>query len=147
MSIAPVAAEQGGGPTTRPGADLPLRPVRRAWRPRARWLVLAGLAVVLAVTAALPWEWSFIDDGALLTALHAQQQAHGALLGIPADIYQMYRVDLTWGLFRPSYWVYAGTFYLLPVGLAHAVRLAMVVAALGGPLALIGRRYAGQTRV
>src|SRR5690349_14457078 len=94
-----------------PSTAAPPRPHRL--RPTRR-LGLAVLVVALAVTALLPWEWSFIDDGGLLTVLHAKQKAYGTLAGIPADIYQMYLTDLSWGLFRPAYWVYCGTFYLLP---------------------------------
>jgi hypothetical protein len=116
-------------------------PVRRAVY---RWLV--GGAVLLVGYALLPWEWSFIDDPRLVDTLHAEQHAHGWLPGTVAAIGSAYRFDATWGLFRPSWWVYAGVFYLLPAGPAHAVRLAMYAAALAGPLALLARGRTGRFR-
>ena len=80
---------------------------RRRW-PRAAWL--AGGVVVLIGYGALPWEWSFIDDTGALAILHGQQGAHGTLGGILAASHVWYRVDLDWGLFRPAWWLYAGTF-------------------------------------
>src|SRR5256885_1375190 len=106
---------------------------RRRW-PRAAWL--AGGVVVLIGYGALPWGRSFIDDPGALAILHGQQGAHGTLGGILAASHVWYRVDLDWGLFRPGWWLYAGTFYLLPAGAAHAVRLLMLGVAVAGPLAL-----------
>jgi len=55
-----------------------------------------------------------------------------------------YGMDVSWGLFRPSWWVYAGTFYLLPAGAAHAVRLLMLALAAAGPLVLVARTAKGR---
>ncbi|MEN3309914.1 MAG: hypothetical protein V7603_6116 [Micromonosporaceae bacterium] len=149
MSITPVTADQESDVPRRQRVSPQPGPVSRVRlsRPRVRPLAaFAALAAGLVLVALLPWEWSFIDDGALLTVLHAKQNAHGAILAVPADIYQMYRTDLSWGLFRPSYWVYCGIFYLLPVGPAHAVRVAMLLAALAGPLLVVWRAFAGRVR-
>jgi hypothetical protein len=141
MSITIVAAGEARDLGQRPD------PPRRVRLPRGRLLLLGGLAVGLVLAALPRWEWSFIDDGALLNALHTQQRLHGTFGGIPADIYQMYRNDVSWGLFRPAYWVYCATFYLLPVGVAHALRIAMLLAALAGPLLVIWRTFAGRVRL
>ncbi|WP_203921611.1 hypothetical protein [Rugosimonospora africana] len=109
------------------------------------WLLVILVAALVA-SAFLPWEWSFIDDGNQITILRGDQAAHGWLGGILQDMIDMYHKDRWWGLFRPSFWVFAGTFYLLPVGPAHAVRLAMVVCAIGGPLVVAARRFTGRPR-
>jgi hypothetical protein len=110
------------------------------------WLLVILLAGVVA-SAFLPWEWSFIDDGNQITILRGDQAAHGWLGGILRDVVDMYQKDRWWGLFRPSWWVYAGTFYLLPVKAAHAVRVAMVACAILGPLVVVSRRFTGRARV
>jgi hypothetical protein len=138
----PLTAQEsapGAAPAPPDGPAIPARHL-------GRWLV-GGLAVAIVAAAFLPWECSFIDDGALLTALHSEQAAHGWLGGVLHDVADMYLADRSWGLFRPAFWVYSATFYALPVGVAHAVRLAMVACALAGPLALVGRRFTGGIRI
>src|SRR6266511_671970 len=100
-----------------PGTPGPAR--RRRWI-RGAWVAagLAGLAGLVAV-AALPWEWSFIDDTGGREILHEQQDRHGTAAGVWHAVEVWYLLDLTWGLFRPSWWLYAGVLYLLPVGPAH----------------------------
>jgi hypothetical protein len=128
-----------------PGADR--RGLAEAWRrhPVARWLLIV-LVIAVSATSFLPWEWSFIDDGAMITNLRDAQARHGWLGGILDTIGSMISFDRSWGLFRPFFWVFSATFYLLPVGPAHAVRVAMLVCALAGPLVLVGRRFTGTTR-
>src|SRR5947209_2747714 len=99
---------------------------------------LVGVAALVGV-AELPWEWSFIDDTGVLAILHGQQDLHGTVGGVWSAARVAYDLDTTWGLFRPAWWLYAGAFYLLPAGPAHAVRLLMLALALAGPLALVTR--------
>jgi hypothetical protein len=141
MAFTPTALTDSAKPrSTQPD------PRPRARFPRAYVLLLGAVLIVLVLIALAPWEWSFIDDGNMLTILHGQQKAYGTLPGIPGDAYDWFRRDLTWGLFRPAFWVYAGTFYLLPVGPAHALRFAMLFAAVGGPMVAIARGFAGRAR-
>jgi len=136
-----LSTELSGAP---PGTPGPAR--RRRWI-RVAWVVagLAGLAGLVAV-AALPWEWSFIDDTGGREILHEQQDRHGTAAGVWHAVEVWYRLDLTWGLFRPSWWLYAGVFYLLPVGPAHAARVLMLALAVAGPLLLAARAGRGPTR-
>jgi hypothetical protein len=147
---APEAGSDAPAPET--GSDVPTAqagpaaPATTRNYHLGRWLAVV-LALAVLATAFLPWEWSFIDDGLMLTTLHGNQAQHGWFGGILYDILDMYRADKSWGLFRPTFWVFTGTFYLLPVGLAHAVRVGMVVCALAGPLVLVGKRFTGGPRV
>jgi len=112
--------------------------------------LLGAVVLALAGIAALPWEWSFIDDTALLGHLHRNQAAHGSLVGVLTTIRGAAAWDVTdWGLFRPAYWVYQGVFYLLPVGPAHAARVGMLGLAVAGPVVALLRqvRAAPGTRV
>jgi hypothetical protein len=112
---------------------VPDATVQRPKRHRIWWGLCA--AVVLLIVAMLPWEWSFIDDSALIGHLRWNMNAYGHFGGIAATIRNAAEWDLTtWGLFRPSYWLYQGVFYLLPVGPAHAVRVAMLALAVAGPI-------------
>jgi hypothetical protein len=138
-----VAARQAPASTVVPVRE----PTRFGAARRARWLFGSALLIALAGTALLPWEWSFIDDGDQLTRLHSSQAAHGPVAGVLSDVLAMYRTDLSWGLFRPAFWVFGATFYLLPVEVAHAVRIAMLLCAFAGPLVIIGRTFAGRPRL
>lgn len=105
------------------------------------------MAAILVGWAYLPlWEWSFIDDGQLLAALDVSRARHGPVAGVAYAFVAAIQFDVEWGLFRPSYWVYVATFYLLPSGAAHAVRLAMCWVALAGPLIELGRRLPAAKR-
>ncbi|NJC70106.1 hypothetical protein HC031_10345 [Planosporangium thailandense] len=117
-------------------------------RVRVRWVLLGVLLVVgvLAAIARLPWEWSFIDDSALLDVVNPQVRAHGPVGGFVTAAYEMYRIDLTWGLFRPAYWLYVAGFYQLPVGVAHAIRVAMLVTVFVGAVSAVVDRASGQRR-
>jgi hypothetical protein len=94
----------------------------------------------LVAYALLPWEWSFVDDDGSISRLTGAQATYGWLPGIAQATYESMRFDLSWGLFRPAYWVYTATFYALPVGVAHALRLAMLAVAVAGPVAIVARR-------
>jgi hypothetical protein len=106
-------------------------PVSAARRRPFGVVFLVGGLVLLVGYALLPWEWSFIDDTGALAILHGH--------GVPGAVRVWYRMDLDWGLFRPAWWLYGGTFYLLPAGAAHAVRLAMLGVAVAGPVLLVPR--------
>jgi hypothetical protein len=117
---------------------------------RRRLLVAAVVAVVLAAAVVgfglLPWEWSFIDDGGLMTYSAAARETHGPVAGTWTYIETGWRYDFQWGLFRPVFWVWVPLFYLLPVGAAHAVRAGMLLAAVGGAVLAVSREFAGRQR-
>ena len=93
------------------------------------------------------WDWSTIDDPGHALLLRQRIEE----LGLPGGMLQygrdLFEIDRTWALFRPSYWVCPSFFYLLPVGLAHVVRLAMVVVAIAGPLVFLRRHRASMPRL
>lgn len=120
--------------------------------PTVRWWLrhagpVLGMTAMLVGWAYLPlWEWSFIDDGQLLAALDSSRARHGPVAGVAHTFAAAVRFDLDWGLFRPGYWVYVSTFYLLPSGAAHAVRLAMCWIAFAGPLVAVAHRVSAGRR-
>ncbi len=110
--------------------DAGLRPQQRSLVKRPSfWIWTVALTAVVVFWAALPWTWSLIDDPGMRIALLDSIHSHGIVMGILDRITDVGSLDYTWGLFRPLYWVFAGLFYLLPVGPAHALRLAMILVA------------------
>ena len=95
-------------------------------------LVVVVLGLVLLTGWALkPWQWSLVDDPDYRLNLLRAQQQDGWLGGILERINAAYVYDRTGGQFRPLLWVYSATFYLLGPGLAHAVRLLLLLVAIG----------------
>lgn len=104
-------------------------------------LVVVLIAAALTLTWALaPAEWSFVDDAGLKQALDASVREHGVLSGISHQVGSMVDIDRSWGLFRPLYWVYAATFYLLGAPAAHGLRMLLFVLAIVVPVAVVHRR-------
>lgn len=118
-------------------------PARAASRLPTRW-ILAGLGVAAFVAVSLlPWEWSLIDDGGMVYSVESHRAARGVLGGFVATVQEQITVDRGWGLFRPAWWVNVPVFYALPVGVAHAVRVAMLVVVFAAAVAVVvdgGRR-------
>ncbi|GIG56515.1 hypothetical protein Lfu02_08870 [Longispora fulva] len=96
-----------------------------------RLLILAAVLLV-AGWLLVPWEWSLIDDG--------QALGHVQSIGVrqTAELYRF--TDGSWGLFRPMFWLYMGTFYLLPVKIAFTARMLMLATAVAIPAWLVWRR-------
>lgn len=116
-------------------------PVQRIESPgRKGWPIglLLGLAFIL-VWALIPAEWSFVDDPLQKQLLVDSIHHHGVVGGVLHRIAAGYADDRSWGLFRPAYWVYCATFYLLNPALAHALRAAFFVAVIGAPLVVATR--------
>jgi hypothetical protein len=104
--------------------------------------VLACLAICVAWTL-LPWQWSLIDDpGLRISALDAWDHGLGGLWSHFTD---QWTADRSWGLFRPGYWAYLVLFYLLPVGAAHGMRLALLLVVLIIPPLAVRRRVGRAT--
>lgn len=108
----------------------------RIHKPAVIGAVIAGLVfVALAlVWLQIDWAWSPVDDAGHVLALNALMDESGPLLGMARYAIEMFEIDLDWGLFRPSYWLYPSLFYLLPTAPAHVVRLLMALLAIIGPL-------------
>ncbi len=114
-----------------------------------RWLVALGAVLLAGVVAVgfLPWEWSFIDDGNLITRTQLARTVNGPVSGTLGYIVDGWHYDLSWGLFRPVFWVFIPFFYLLPVGAAHALRAAMLVTAVAGAMVAVSRGHQGPQRL
>ena len=103
--------------------------------------------IVIAVSwwyISLPWEWSDIDDPGFVLSLENETAKHG-IFGYLTHVWHMVQVDLNWGLFRPSYWLYPSVVYGFPIGIAHLIRLALLLLALIGPIIAFRRRGANTT--
>ena len=110
---------------------------------------LVGLAALLIIAFAwwyvtLPWEWSNIDDPGFVLSLEFEKEEN-ALLGYLTHVWFMIDIDLSWGLFRPSYWLYPSFIYGFPIGIAHLIRLGLLMVALIGPVVAFRRRGADTT--
>ncbi|MEO6713337.1 MAG: hypothetical protein ABIM89_07905 [Mycobacteriales bacterium] len=120
-----------------------------AGAPRSRWhtltsdrrrVITVGLLVLVIVWAVLPWQWSLVDDAGYRLALKQAAQQNGWWDAVTGRISAVYADDRAGGQFRPVLWLYAGLFYSLPSGLAHALRLVMVIVAVGGVGLVVSRR-------
>jgi hypothetical protein len=104
------------------------------------WVVIAlTTATVVGYWSLHQWTWSTIDDPGFVIDLHARMAREGWLAGTASFVGKNVNGDLTWGLFRPAYWVYP-LVYALPSALIHLMRLGMLAAAIGGPLVYLRRR-------
>jgi hypothetical protein len=125
-----------------------VHPPQRSHRRRAAVVALVVLVgVSLVVVARLPWEWSLIDDSGLVDLVGARVSDKGAVGGFTSSVGDLYRTDVDWGLFRPAYWVYVAAFYQLPVGPAHAGRVAMLLCAFAGAVAAVVNGAIGSRRI
>lgn len=109
--------------------------------------VLTAVIVLVILWARINWAWSPVDDAGHVLALRNLQEQHGFLSGIAAYAVELVRVDITWGLFRPSYWAYPTVFYLLSPTGAHVVRLLLILLAVAGPLVHFYRQGARGPRL
>ena len=115
-------------------ADSITRTRKRDWRILA--VIGGGLALIglVFVWLGINWAWSPVDDAGHVLALNALMEESGPIIGMARYALAMFEIDMSWGLFRPSYWLYPSLFYLLPTGPAHVVRLLMALVAIIGPL-------------
>lgn len=121
-------------------ADLAARERRHAKSLIATILVVAALIGLAILWMRIDWAWSPVDDAGHVLALQALTEESGHPLGMARYAIEMFNIDLEWGLFRPSYWLYPSLFYLLPTGPAHFVRLLMVFVTIAGPLVFFHRQ-------
>jgi len=130
--------------TSRPKPGLLLR-LRQHWIRVA--IVAAAALIVFGFVwwyVSLPWEWSNIDDPGFVLSLQSETSRNG-FLGYLTHVWFMIDIDLTWGLFRPSYWLYPSLVYGFPIGIAHLIRLALLLLAIIGPVIAFRRRGADIT--
>ena len=110
-------------------------------------LILFAVIFVMSTLWAflIPWTWSTIDDPGFVLSLKAATADSNVLFAIWDHIISAAQNEPAWGVFRPAYWVYLATFYLLPVDVAHGLRMAMLLVAIAGPLVYIHRRGASKS--
>ncbi len=116
-------------------------------QPRATsvWRLLSFALVALALVALIiwwirvPWTWSPVDDAGHVNAVGELVRTQGFFSGLLSYTEQQFRGDISWGLFRPSYWAYPSFIYVLSSEWAHVVRLVMAFVAIGGPLVYFRR--------
>lgn len=93
------------------------------------------------------WEWSFLDDAGQKTYALGYRTHRGLLGGVWANAKAQYDADIhQWGLFRPLWYPYASTFYLLSPAIAHALRFAMVLVVVVLPPLWLSRPREGRSR-
>jgi len=106
------------------------------------------ITVISAIWAfAIPWTWSTIDDPGYVLSLKAASSDSNTVFAIWEQILNAARNGPAWGVFRPAFWVYQSTVYLLPVAVVHGLRMAMLLVAIAGPLIYINRRGASKSVV
>ena len=118
-----------GEPATEPSTKQGHR-----WQFTAIALIALLVGTVLTLWGSIAWTWSPVDDAGHVLALRTLIDENGLLLGMVNYVLELIRVDLSWGLFRPAYWVYPSLFYLADPTTAHVVRLVMLIVAIAGPL-------------
>lgn len=123
--------------------DTPAPEEARGWAPSLLAWVLAGLSGAVTVLVHRSWQWSLIDDPFQVRALEQQVSRHGHMSGVLHRFVECAQSDWGWGLFRPAYWIYQSTFYLMGPTPARATRGFLLGLALCVPLIVIGRSLRG----
>lgn len=101
---------------------------------------MSVILVLIILWLVIEWEWSTIDDPGLVIAAQSARDLNGIPGGILVRLNEAYEVDRSWGLFRPSYWLYQATVYQFPIPLPQVLRLLMVIVVLAGPLVFFARQ-------
>ncbi len=97
-------------------------------------LLVTLLSISLLLALANEWEWSLMDDVGIALDNHRFIEQLGWLNGTIANLKQLARGDWAWGLFRPAYWVYCVSVYLLSPSLVFSLRVAMLAISIIGPI-------------
>jgi hypothetical protein len=82
------------------------------------------LLILLFTYSRYSWEWSVMDDpGYVLRLQQSIAETGGTFSGILYNFRQHRAVDTVGGIFRPAFWAYTSTVYLLPPNWAYTSRL------------------------
>ena len=120
----------------------------RAWPSKVLLPAIALVTLTLgAIWLWIPWEWAPIDDPGQVILLGREIAESGRISGTYNRFSQLVNGDVSWGIFRPSYWIFQVSVYQLPISLAHLARLAMVVVAILGPLLYFRRSGASSSKL
>lgn len=107
---------------------------------------MIAVAIVLVVlwSTLVEWDWSFVDDPGQKFELQESIRNSGLAGGLIDQMQHLAAADWKgWGLFRPSWYVYAPLFYLTNPAIAHGLRLAMFLAVVLIPAVQFARRKEG----
>ena len=92
------------------------------------------LIFTIILAASSRWEWGLMDDIGIAINDHRLIAQFGWIKGMAVNLRQSAIADWYWGLFRPAYWVYCATIYLLPPPLVFTLRVVMLAVSIAGPI-------------
>jgi hypothetical protein len=104
--------------------------------------ILIGLFSATAIGAGLAvnWSWGPVDDPGQVMAMQGLIAQHGYVGGISSRVAELANGDFVGGVFRPLAWIYPALIYSLPSGLAHLIRIAMLVVIVVAPVIYVRRK-------
>ncbi len=104
--------------------------------------ILIGLFSATAIGAglAVSWSWGPVDDTGQVIAMQGLIAQHGYVGGVASRVAELASGDFVGGVFRPLAWIYPALIYSLPSGLAHLIRIAMLVVIVVAPVVYVRRK-------
>jgi len=104
--------------------------------------ILIGLFAITAIGAGLAvnWSWGPVDDTGQVIAMQDLVNQNGYLGGITSRVTELASGDFVGGVFRPLAWIYPALIYSLPSGLAHLIRIGMLVVIVVAPVIYVRRK-------
>ena len=107
-----------------------------------KFYILIGLFATTAIGAglAVSWSWGPVDDPGQVIAMQGLINQNGYFGGIASRVAELASGDFVGGVFRPLAWIYPAFIYSLPSGLAHLIRIAMLVVIVVAPVIYVRRK-------
>ncbi len=106
------------------------------------FFILIGLFSAIAIGAglAVSWSWGPVDDTGQVIAMQGLIAQHGYAGGVANRVAELASGDYVGGVFRPLAWIYPALIYSLPSGLAHLIRIAMLIVIVVAPVVYVRRK-------
>jgi hypothetical protein len=106
------------------------------------FLVFVSVFSTLVIGASLlvSWSWGPVDDPGQVIAMQSLVDQHGYIGGILNRIGELASGDVEAGVFRPLAYIYPALLYTLPSGLAHLLRIVMLLVIVIAPVVYMRRR-------